>query len=278
MVPSGYIYIPPGCFLLGSAGSEDVRKTLQSPPLHQYCLTEGYLIGQMEVTLGDWLDYLNSPMANARAREVLKQPRFSASGAVTLRQEPGGGWSFSLYRSYDDVITAKEGQPFRYPGRAVRNTADWRRFPLSGVSAEDLAGYFFWLDRTGRLPGARLCSQHEWEYAARGADGRRFPHGDWLQPDEANIDKTYNRQHLDYGPDEVGSYPASASPFGLLDVAGNAYEITRSVIPEHGRIVYRGGSWYYDTFCAYSANNMVGDPEQRDASVGVRVCASFSPR
>ncbi|MFY0584038.1 formylglycine-generating enzyme family protein [Cystobacter fuscus] len=148
---------------------------------------------------------------------------------------------------------------------------------LSGVSSEDLASYFYWLDRSGRLPGARLCTQNEWEYAARGADGRRYPHGDQLQPDDANIDTTYDRQPTAFGPDMVGSHPASVSPFGLEDMAGNAFELTRSVTPEFGRVVLRGGAWYYDDFGAHIANISVGDPTARDAAIGVRVCASFSP-
>jgi len=276
-VPEGYVYIPPGCFLLGSAEPEQLRIFMLSAPLHRFCLKEGYLIGRTEVTFGDWITFLDALPPDAPARRLLEQPRFSFTGAVTLRQQPGGGWTFSFYRSHEDVFTAKEGELFRYPSRAQRGTADWRRFPLSGVSAEDLAGYFYWLDRTGRLPGARLCSQHEWEYAARGADGRRYPHGDELQPDDANIDTTYDRQPRDFGPDEVGSHPASVSPFGLMDVSGNAYEVTRSVTPEHGRVVYRGGAWYYDAFTAYIANLSAGDPTQRDAAIGVRVCASFTP-
>jgi formylglycine-generating enzyme required for sulfatase activity/predicted Ser/Thr protein kinase len=276
-VPAGHVYIPAGCFLLGSAEPEEVRVFMLSPPLHRFCLNEGYLIGQREVTFGDWLTYLDALPPEAPVRRILEQPRFSPTGAVTLRQQPGGGWSFSFYRSREDVFTAKEGETFRYPGRTRRNTADWRQFPLSGVSAEDLAGYFYWLDQSGRLPGARLCSQNEWEYAARGADGRRYPHGDQLLPDDANIDTTYDRKHTAFGPDMVGSHPASVSPFGLEDTAGNAFEITRSVTPEFGRVVLRGGAWYYDSFGAHLANLSVGDPTARDAAIGVRVCASFSP-
>jgi eukaryotic-like serine/threonine-protein kinase len=276
-VPAGHVYIPPGCFLLGSAEPEEVRVFMLSPPLHRFCLTEGYVIGQREVTFGDWLAYLEALPADAPVRRVLEQPRFSSTGAVTLKHQPGTGWVFSFYRSPEDVFSAKEGETFRYPGRTLRNTADWRQFPLSGVSAEDLVGYFYWLDRSGRLPGARLCSQNEWEYAARGADGRRYPHADQLQPDDANIDTTYDRQPTAFGPDAVGSHPATVSPFGLEDMAGNAFEITRSTMPEFGRVVLRGGAWYYDSFGAHIANISVGDPTARDAAIGVRVCASFTP-
>ncbi|WNG62085.1 protein kinase [Archangium gephyra] len=277
-VPEGYVYIPPGCFLQGSAEPEAVRRFSFGAPIHRFCLNEGYLIGQHEVTFGDWLTYLDDLPPDAPARRILEQPRFGDGGAVTLRQHPGTGWMLTFYRSREEFSTAKVGEAFVYAGRTRRNTADWRRFPLSGVSAQDLEGYFYWLDRTKRLPGARLCGQHEWEYAARGADGRRYPHGDQLQPDDANIDATYDRVPTAFGPDMAGSHPASESPFGLHDMAGNAYELTRSVTPEFGRVVLRGGSWYYDSFAAASADLSPGDPTARDARIGVRVCASFSPR
>jgi formylglycine-generating enzyme required for sulfatase activity/predicted Ser/Thr protein kinase len=277
-VPEGYVYIPPGCFLLGSAEPEQLRTFMLSAPLHRYCLKEGFLIGRTEVTFGDWLAYLNSLPPEHPDRRLLEQPRFNSNGAVTLRHQPGTGWIFSFHRSSEDVFPAKEGELFTYPERTRRRTADWRRFPLSGVSAEDLHRYFYWLDSSGRLPGARLCGQHEWEYAARGADGRNYPHGNQLQPDDVNIDTTYDRQPKHFGPDEVGAHPASVSPFGLMDMSGNVYEITRSVNPEYGRVVYRGGTWYLDAFVAYIANLSAGDPTQRDAAVGVRVCASFTPR
>ncbi len=278
-VPEGYRYIPPSCFLLGSFQPEDVRSFMQASPMHRYCLPAGYFIGQTEVTFGDWLAYLEAQPKDSPVRRILEQPRFGMTGrAVTLRQQPDGDWSFSFYRSRTGVITAKEGEDFIYPERIRRNTADWRRFPLSGVSADDLVGYFYWLDQSGRLPGARLCSQLEWEYAARGADGRRYPHGDQLLPDDANIDVTYGRRLTDYGPDEVGAHPTSVSPFGLVDMAGNALELTRSVTPELGRVVLRGGSWYFDFSAANLAAMGPGDPTQRDAAIGVRVCASVPPR
>jgi formylglycine-generating enzyme required for sulfatase activity len=278
-VPDGYAYVPPGCFLLGSADPEKVRRFAYSAPMHRFCLGEGFLIGRHEVTFGDWMAYLDDLPPDAPARRILEQPRFGDGGAVALRWQPGVGWTFSFYRSRDEVSTARVGKDFVYAGRTRRNTADWRRFPLSGVSERDLEGYFYWLHQTKRLPGARLCSQHEWEYAARGADGRSYPHGgEHLQPDDANIDETYDRLPTAFGPDMVGSHPASVSPFGLHDMAGNAYELTRSATPEFGSVVLRGGAWYYDSFGADSSGLSPGDPTARDARIGVRVCASFTPR
>ncbi|RKH54279.1 protein kinase [Corallococcus sp. AB050B] len=277
-VPEGYVYIPQGCFLLGSAEPEVVRRFTFSPPMHRYCLTGGYLVGRDEVTFGDWLTYLDDLPPDAPARRILEQPHFGDGGTITLRWKQGSGWVFTFHRTREEFRTAKEGEPLLYAERTRHASVDWKRLPLSGVSAQDLEGYFYWLHRTKRLPGARLCGQHEWEYAARGADGRRYPHGDQLQPDDANIDATYDRRPLAFGPDAVGTHPASVSPFGLRDMAGNAYELTRSVTPEFGSVVLRGGSWYYDSFVAASADLSPGDATARDVRSGVRVCASFDPR
>jgi formylglycine-generating enzyme required for sulfatase activity len=73
----------------------------------------------------------------------------------------------------------------------------------------------------------------------------------------------------------VGSYPVSASPFGLVDMAGNAFEITRAVTEDRGRIVNRGGGWYFEYFGARIVNRTPGEPKLRDVLIGVRVCASL---
>jgi formylglycine-generating enzyme required for sulfatase activity len=277
-VPEGYVYIPPGCGLTGSADPEKVRKFLRSAPLHQRCLQEGYLIGRTEVTLGDWVEYLDTLPEGAPERRILATERAGSVDALTLRQLPDGTWNFSMRLMSERVLSARAGEPIRYPGRRHRHEQDWRCFPLAGVSAEDVAGYLAWLDRSGRLPGARLCNELEWTRAARGADGRSYPHGDRLHRDDANIEVTYDRWPDAFGPDEVGSHPASVSPFGVHDMAGNVFEITRPMTQDLGDIVLRGGAWYYDESGALSANRQAGTSKLRDARVGLRVCASIPVR
>jgi serine/threonine protein kinase/formylglycine-generating enzyme required for sulfatase activity len=278
-VPEGYVYIPPGCFFSGSTDKEEVRRdVLESAPLHRVCLQEGYLIGRNEVTLGDWLEYLDTLHETANARDILKHPTADGSNR-TLRvlKLPDGSWSFFFELPSKKVLQARAGQLFHYPGRNRRRDQDWRRFPLSNVSANDIQGYLDWLHSTGRLPGARLCSEWEWTRAARGADDRRYPHGYRLNQDDGNIDITYDRKDDDFGPDEVGSHPASVSVFGVNDMSGNVLEMTlaKAPAPNPSAIIQLGGAWYYAAFYASIANRPAGTPIQRDLRVGVRVCATF---
>jgi formylglycine-generating enzyme required for sulfatase activity len=115
---------------------------------------------------------------------------------------------------------------------------------------------------------------HEWERAARGADSRRYPHGDVLRPGDANFDRTYEQQPAAYGPDEVGSHPASDSPFGISDLSGNVWEWT-FLANEPQTAYYSGGSFYQDVVTARSSNHVTGEATQRSVVVGLRICADL---
>lgn len=108
--------------------------------------------------------------------------------------------------------------------------------PVVLVSHDDARAFAAWLSaETGRR--WRLPAAEEWEKAARGPDGRRFPWGDSWDPARLN---SHDAGPFDTLP--VGRFPQGASPHGLLDAAGQVFEWTATVAGP-GRFLVKGGSW-----------------------------------
>jgi serine/threonine-protein kinase len=127
---------------------------------------------------------------------------------------------------------------FRIDRREV-SRGDYRRCSLAGVCREAWARPG-WTDPRGpvtsvswhmartycRWAHGRLPTEAEWEKAARGAEGRRFPWGN----DAATRDRAVYGLRMNVGqPEPVGSHPSGASPYGALDMAGNVWEWTDDV-------------------------------------------------
>jgi formylglycine-generating enzyme required for sulfatase activity len=266
-VPAGYVYIAPGWFLYGSQDDDDARRNfLSTVPLHRRHTGE-FVIARAEVTFGDWLAYVDAQPEAERAALVPGSPAMM-NGGVRIDRE-AGGWRLTL-RLIDQTYTAAWNEPIRYAHRTRHAVQDWHRLPVLGISVVDAAAYTAWLARTGRVPGARLCREIEWERAARGPDGRTTPTGRVLEGDDANIDVTYERDQM--GPDQVGSHPVSNGPYSLLDTAGNAFEWTRGERP--GSYVVRGGSYHHDRKTAALTNRNETSGVLRDPTTGMRVCAT----
>jgi toxoflavin biosynthesis protein ToxD len=108
--------------------------------------------------------------------------------------------------------------------------------PVVLVSRDDAQAYAAWLSQqTGQ--SWRLAEAQEWEKAARGERGSIFPWGDEWDPALLN---NADKGPLDTMP--VGAFPDGASPFGMLDAAGQVFEWTATSGGGNGYVV-KGGSW-----------------------------------
>jgi serine/threonine protein kinase/formylglycine-generating enzyme required for sulfatase activity len=268
-VPPGFAFVPAGAFLSGSNDETFFRRYfLYALPLHADT-TAAFAIARHEVTFAEWMEYLRALPADEREQ---RRPLTAPGAQRSLRLEGGVDAPFVLrMQPTAHAYVAREGEPIVYPHRTTRARVRWERMHVGGVSFDDARAYVGWLRATGRVPGARLCTGLEWERATRGADGRRFPHGDRVAGDDANLDDTYGRDHL--GPDEVGAHPASASPFGILDAIGNAFEW---VVGTGARPTLRGGAWYFGRTTAMVPNSSPSQATRRDSYLGIRVCADVA--
>lgn len=133
--------------------------------------------------------------------------------------------------------------------------------------------------------GMRLPSEAEWEKAARGTEGPKYPWGD-----EIDCDHSVYSGCKDGEGDlhRVGSRSRGQSPYGIFDMAGNVWEWTHDFYlaeyyqqapernprgPERGsRHVLRGGGYGHDGFALRSSNRSDLEPEHRNSSTGIR-CA-----
>jgi formylglycine-generating enzyme required for sulfatase activity len=152
--------------------------------------------------------------------------------------------------------------------------------PVVSVSWHDAVTFCNWLsEATGK--SYCLPSETEWEKGARGSDGRIYPWGNRWDAERCNSSEGGKRATT-----PVGAYPRGASPYGLLDMAGNVWEWTRSVHgyypydpndgrenlqPDHSRVL-RGGSFRYGREGARCAFRGWLDPDIMWDRYGFRVC------
>lgn len=145
----------------------------------------------------------------------------------------------------------------------------WNRHdnhPMVNVTCQDARDFCEWY-------GGDLPTEEQWEKAARGTDGLEFPWGNVWYPDRLQW-KAKTTAPID-------AHPTGASPFGCLDMAGNAWQWCHASADATGqapempgeRMVLRGGNYFYGFPDSYrTTNRFFVRPDVGYRDVGFRIC------
>jgi eukaryotic-like serine/threonine-protein kinase len=223
-------------------------------------------------------------------------------GSILVHVPPG-----RFVMGNDDSIDGDEGPT--HPVRITRgfflgvHEVTWARFrryceavsrrppsPAFEVGDDHPVHHVSWIQAQAYCTwaGARLPTEAEWEWAARGTDGRLHTWGEGAAAARANI----NGEADGYAyTSPVGSFPLGAAPCGALDMGGNVFEWVEDVgrpyvpgpvvdplvgPPGIGRVL-RGGAWCYDELSASTTNRTALPEDAGDTWAGFRLVVSERP-
>jgi formylglycine-generating enzyme required for sulfatase activity len=244
-----YVLVPKGAFKMGDSSQAGLAR---ERPAHVVDL-DAFYIAQLEVLNRDWQRFRDDPGYD--------DPKFWPNGRVAPRDQI-------------PYWTQANNHGGGTPGSDS--------YPVIGVNWDAATAYCAWLSaKTGKH--YRLPTEAEWEKAARGTDGRRYPFGQTISRTQANF---VGAQPFDT-VQPVGYYADGASPYGAYDMAGNVMEWCQdwydrdyySVSPRKNpkgpatgayRVV-RGGSFFVEAFdLRVTARSMAWPSFQAHRMIGFR--------
>ncbi len=264
------VYVPAGEFLMGSTEADSAATTDEKPQHKTYL--DAFWIDRNEVT-------------NVQFAAFAK-----AASYLTDAEKAGTGLVFNA--STKDLANVA-GADWRRPRGPSSNTVGLENHPVVQVSWNDASSYCEWA-------GRRLPTEAEWEKAARGGDGGKYPWGNGgvagnlLNFADSNLDAGWADKGTNDGYQftaPVGCYQAGASPYGALDMAGNVSELVADWAdgkyyvgspeqnptgPASGTFrVLRGGGWFYSKERARAAYRDGIKPDKASDGIGFRCSSSY---
>jgi len=252
---STMVLIPAGDFLMGSSDEQIERYVKQfrwdiswyenERPQHPVYL-DAYYIDKYEITNAQYkkfVDETNHPVPTVSKEQI--REIFHSTG------------QFDVSDAYIETVMEKSTS---YAWKNNTYPPKMDAHPVMFVSWEDANAYAKWAKN-------RLPTEAEWEKAARGTDARTYPWGEKIDSSNLNYD-----EHAG-GTTGVGLYPAGVSPYGVYDMAGNAWEWVTDWYgkdyykhsprknpkgPNTGKYhVLRGGCWLFNGYDARVADRNV---------------------
>ncbi len=240
------VYVPAGCFMMGSDPAKDKVARPEEQPQHEVCITRSYWIDAYEVTDADYQKFIDD------------------GGYSNPAYWSADGWQ---WKRSNDVTGPKNDSGFTSLQQ-----------PRVGVSWYEADAYARW--RGGRLP-----SEAEWEYAARGPSSSIYPWGDTWDGSRLNAENGLGQTSVvgSYPASKnwIGAYDLAGNALEWVNdwYDGNYYQQKDKNDPsgpasgQHH--VLRGGSWRHSSDFARAAARISDLPGLRDATDGFRVVGGF---
>lgn len=312
--PAGMVRVPGGVFRMGSTveeiASAHIQCEQQDPehccnpeifqreqPRHQVSVSDFYM-DHTEVTVGEFVAWMNSlPQLQPREQPTHESMTYDCT---TKAFKPGVPKVYKwLFLNQIAIIRVE-------PENLIKNGIEIQagKYTANNESRNKPIGIVTWdaADRYCRDHGKRLPTEAEWEYAARGIEGRLYPWGS-QEPTCAGV--AFGRwpgmscadSSTPTGPKDVGTSPQDRSPTGIYDLGGNVSEWVKNSFAEYkpcGRTdrpcidpgsdaaegdantqaVMRGGSWALTAVFARGAGRGKRYATETFSDIGFRCVVS----
>jgi formylglycine-generating enzyme required for sulfatase activity len=195
MLNGEMVLVPKGIFKMGSS---DSRADDKEKPCHKVLVSDFYIDKYM--------------VTNKEFGKFCEETCF-----LTTAEIDGKGDT-----TVDGKFQWVKGANWRHPYGLHSSIEQKGDHPVVLVTVRDALAYCSWRSKKEEKY-FRLPTEAEWEKAARGTDGRQYPWGNELPTDMGIVRARYNDGSTK-GTAPVGSYPEGASFYGVMDMAGNAWD------------------------------------------------------